>query len=156
MNWGLDWATPDTLSGLPQLPLLFISHFLSGILLCLLIFLPSAQKSWPNWNRTVTCVSVWMPYVCVCVWVCRVFVPSGMQGRGEYGECVLSCEVGVCQDNNNTAGCMITAHIHTNMRALPHPQNSKWVSCFVKMPTEVPLRRCHEKLTVLLINNTRE
>lgn len=54
--------------------------------------------------------------------VCRVFVPSGMQGRDGYEECVLSCEVGVCQDSNSTTGCMITTHIHTSIRCVPHPQ----------------------------------
>lgn len=34
--------------------------------------------------------------------VCRVFVPSGIQGQDDYEECVLSCELGICQDNNAT------------------------------------------------------
>lgn len=96
-------------------------------------------------------VRAWKPYESVCL---CVFVPSGMQGRGEYQKCVLSCEVGVCQDNNNTTGRAITAHMHTSIRTKRKKKTSDLVSCFVKTPTEVPLRHCHDKLAALLINKT--
>ena len=87
------------------------------------LFIPRSPVFPPLWTEKLTklkqsshvdehegalCVCV---CECVCVWLFRVFVPGGTQGRVGEEECVLSCEVGVCQDKNNTTGHMITPYL---------------------------------------------